>query len=73
MNLRIEFHAEATESLDDVLDDAAVQIEDILNGDQSLQGTCLGSSLLQTSMEIAGDSSTPIGVLTLNYSVRYIR
>lgn len=73
MQLRLEVHAEATEDLDTLLDEAAVEIEDILNADQGLTGTALGSKLTSTSIELAGDASTPVGVLSLNYEIKYIR
>jgi Flp pilus assembly protein TadG len=73
MQLRLEVHAEATEDLDTFLDNAAVQVEDILNADQGLAGTAIGSKLTSTSIELAGDASTPVGVLSLNYEIKYIR
>lgn len=73
MQLRLEVHAEATEDLDDLLDDAAVQVEDIMNADQGLLGTAIGSKLTTTSIELAGDASTPVGVCSLNFEIKYIR
>lgn len=72
-SLSFEIHAEAVESLDEQLDKIADEIEAAIVADQSLGGTVLGSTLLSTEIELAGEATTPIGVLTLTYQITYVK
>lgn len=72
-NISVEIHAEAKEDLDLELDKIADQVEAVIQGDQSLTGTVLGSVLTGTEIELSDQATTPIGVLTLNYQITYIK
>ena len=71
--LAIEVHCEATENLDNSLDTIAEQVESILESNDSLNGTVQGLVLQDTEIEIIGDSTTPVGVLTLVYQITYLK
>lgn len=73
LNLTIEIHAEAKENLDDTLDTIADQIETLIGTDQSLGGTALGTIMTGTTVELAGEAATPVGVLTLSFQTKYIK
>lgn len=67
----IEIHAEAKENLDLTLDEIADQVEALIIGNPSLSGTVHGCVLQNTEIELAGEPSTPIGVLSLSYQITY--
>lgn len=73
LRIGIEVHAEATEKLDDVLDDISNQIEALIGADQSLTGTVLGTVMTGTTIELAGEATTPIGVLSISFTTTYIK
>lgn len=73
MNLRIEIHAEATEDLDQALDDIADEVETILSADTGLTGQAINSTYTGCETELSADATTPVGVIALNYSVKYIK
>lgn len=72
MNLRIEIHAEANEDLDETLDDLSKEVQDLIQANQDLTGTCLGSVYTGAQIELADNGTTQIGVASLNFSVKYI-
>lgn len=67
----VEIHAEAKENLDLVLDEIADQVEAAILANPSLSGTVHGCVLQGTEIELAGEPSTPIGVLSLTYQITY--
>lgn len=69
--LSVEIHAEAKEDLDALLDQIADQVEAIVINDSSLSGTVQGCVLQGTEIELAGEATTPIGVLSLSYQILY--
>lgn len=73
MNLMFEVHAEASEDLDQLLDTIADEIEDVMVANQSIGGHAIGSTYTSSSSELTGDATKPIGVLTINYEIKYIR
>lgn len=71
--LVIEIHAEASEDLDDKLDEISQQVEDLLYADESLKGTVQALVLQSTDIEIAAEATTPVGILTLVYQITYLK
>ncbi len=73
LNLRIEIHAEATEDLDNLLDQASQTVEELILENQSISGQVLGLTLQSSNMELLADATKPIGVSTLNFELKYIK
>lgn len=71
--LAVEIHAEAKEDLDQVLDEMADEVEGVIDEDPSLSGTVQGCTLQNTEIELSGDATTPIGVLSLTYQITYLK
>lgn len=72
LNLQITVQAEAKEGLDDVLDSIGDAIEAVMEANPSLSATCTGHTLQGVNIEMS-DAVVPVGMLSLNYEVTYIK
>ena len=83
LTLEIEIYAEGPEideegnpptgkSLEDILDDMTVQVENALDFDDTLGGTCDESILTNTEFDFEGDGGQPLGSARLTFSVTYL-
>jgi hypothetical protein len=70
-NLIIEVAIEAVDDADDASDDYAAQIEAAIAGDLTLGGTCIDTTLYQTSADIDGSSDKPLAFTRISYRVWY--
>lgn len=70
--LRIELKTEASDSVDDDLDDLAKEVEDILKADTSLTGTAISCEYKSSQISLSAEGDKLRGTLTLNYEVKYI-
>lgn len=61
----------AAKSLEDILDDIAEQVENLIDVDETLQGLCSKSILTNTEFEFDSSGGVPIGAARLTYSVTY--
>lgn len=59
------------ESVDDALDELALQVEKAMAADQTLGGTAMISFLTETVMEVDESTARPVGAVRLSYEVRY--
>jgi hypothetical protein len=72
MTLQIEIGAFAgSGALDDDLDTIAAQIEDVFANDPFLTETASDTTLMNSLLEIDANGEKPVGVLTLEFDVRY--
>ncbi len=71
--LSFEVHAEAVEDLDNTLDSIADSIETVMNDNPTLNNTISSHILQDTEIELSGEATTPIGVLSINYQITYIK
>ncbi len=69
-NLELESPGQ-NKSLEDILDDIAEQIEQILSADDSLGGTADESILTNTELEFDSAGGSPVGSCRLTYAVTY--
>jgi hypothetical protein len=67
--LFVEIVAKATVDLDDVLDDLAEEVENLLDESGKLNG--LVKVLSQTGFGYNRDDNSPLGTITLNYRVNF--
>lgn len=71
--VRIEIRAKLTGSMDDQLDSIAEEVETALEANYTLDGDC--AQLVYSRMEsevTAEESEKPIGLMTLEYTLKYI-
>ena len=68
--LMVEVYVAAVEQVDDVLDQAAVQIENVL-GNTLLDGLAREITLIGTTPEIDANGEVPVGVLSMTWNVIY--
>jgi hypothetical protein len=71
LSLIVEGRAKAITGLDNTLDTICTEVEKALAADPSLNGLANDQWLTRTSMELSGDGEQPVGVVTLEYTIRY--
>jgi hypothetical protein len=71
LRLIVEGRAKAVSGLDDTLDTICTEVEKALAADPTLNGLANDHWLQRTSMELVGDGEQPVGIVTLEFTVRY--
>jgi hypothetical protein len=73
-NLELVIHVkiEATENVDDDLDQIVTEVEEIIDADQSLQGTVLATSQTNTEIRVDSDGEKDIGIAIITFECKYI-
>ena len=71
-NIHIDVYAKATADLDDDLDAIAVQIEEAIAGDFTVNGLAKDAVLISTDIDFSGETEQPVGMARLTFAVRYI-
>lgn len=71
MNLVIEGFAKTATNLDDKLDTIADEVETAMAGSPTINSLAKNSWLASTEIALMGEGETPVGVITMNYSVIY--
>jgi hypothetical protein len=61
------------EPIDDFLDKVAEQVEGLIIANPSLNGEVSSTELTSTEIELSGEANKPLGVLTLNYEIKYMK
>lgn len=70
--ISVDIYAKATANLDDDLDAIAVQIEEAIANDFTVNGIAKDAVLTSTDIDFSGDTEQPVGMARLTYEVRYI-
>jgi hypothetical protein len=60
------------DTFDDDVDAIAVQVEEAIAGDFTVNGLAKTVILQSTEIDFSGEAETPIGVARLTYDVRYV-
>ena len=71
MNLVIEGFAKTATNLDDKLDTIADEVETAMAGSPTINSLAKNSWLASTEIALMGEGETPVGVITMIYSVIY--
>lgn len=71
LELNIDCYCEATEDLDDELDDLTQAVEDLMADDDALE-PALGWTLVSTAIDLGRHGEIPVGVARLTYAVTYL-
>lgn len=72
LTVDVDIYVRATSTFDDDVDAIAVQIEEAIAGDFTVNGLAKEAVLTGTDIQFSGDAEQPIGVAKLTYSVRYV-
>jgi hypothetical protein len=72
LTVDVDIYVRATSTFDDDVDAIAVQIEEAIAGDFTVNGLAKEAVLAGTEIQFSGDAEQPIGVAKLTYSVRYV-
>jgi len=72
LTVDVDIYVRATSTFDDDVDAIAVQIEEAIAGDFTVDGLAKEAVLTGTEIQFSGDAEQPIGVAKLTYSVRYV-
>lgn len=72
LQLAIDLFMEASENLDDDLDDLALEVEEVLRNVESLGDAAIDCRLETTAMDLTRLGETPAGVTRLVYLVTYL-
>jgi hypothetical protein len=71
LELAIDIRAEATQTLDDTLDNLAAEVEAVMNANESLSGNVQSLNLQSTEIDIGTVNEKPVGAVRLTYEVIY--
>ncbi len=72
LTLDVDIYVRTTSAFDNDVDAIAVQIEEAIAGDFTVDGLAKEAVLTGTEIQFSGDAEQPIGVAKLTYSVRYV-
>lgn len=74
LQLAIEIHVTSTnnDTLQDTLDDIALEVENIMAVDHTLTDTCDDHILQNVEIEYRGEAAQPIAMCRMTYAVQYI-
>ena len=72
LTLDIDIYVRETSKFDDDVDAIAVQVEEALAGDFTLNGLAKFSVLTSTEIQFDGEADQILGIAKLTYSIRYV-
>lgn len=72
LSLNVDAYVRVTDTFDDDIDALAVQIEETIAADYTLNGLVKDAVLVSTEIEFDGEAERPIGVARLTYAIRYV-
>jgi len=72
LDVAVDIYVRATTNTDDDVDAIAVQIEESIANDFTVNGLAKSVILTGTDMDFSGDGEQPIGIARLTFSVSYI-
>jgi hypothetical protein len=72
LSVEVDIYVRATGTFDDDVDAIAVQVEEAIAGDFTVNGLAKEAVLTGTDIQFSGDAEQPIGVAKLTFTVRYV-
>jgi hypothetical protein len=72
LELTVQCKVEATENVDEDLDDLVSEVETVIDSDQSLKGTVLSSVQTNTEIRIDAEGEKDVGVAIITLECKYI-
>jgi hypothetical protein len=71
LSINIDIYARSTSALDDSIDAIAVEIEQAIAADFTVNGLAKEAILSATNIEHSGEAEKPVGIARLSYDVLY--
>jgi hypothetical protein len=72
MSVFVDCYVSVKDTFDDDVDAIAVQVEEAIAADFTVNGLAKTAILQSTEIDFSGEAETPIGVARLTYDVRYV-
>jgi hypothetical protein len=72
LSVEVDIYIRATGTFDDDVDAIAVQVEEAIAGDFTVNGLAKEAVLTGTDIQFSGDAEQPIGVAKPTFTVRYV-
>jgi len=72
MSVFVDCYVSVRDTFDDDVDAIAVQVEEAIAADFTVNGLAKTAILQSTEIDFSGEAETPIGVARLTYDVRYV-
>lgn len=72
LQIAVDIYVRATATTDDDVDAIAVQVEEAIANDFSVNGLAKSAVLTSTDIDFSGETEQPIGIARLTFSVIYI-
>jgi hypothetical protein len=72
LSLSVDAYVRVTDTFDDDVDAIAVQIEEVIAADYTLNGLAKNTVLSSSEIEFDGEGERPVGVARLTYTIRYV-
>lgn len=72
LSVEVDIYVRATETFDDDVDAIAVQVEEAIAGDFTVNSLAKEAVLTGTDVQFSGDAEQPIGVAKMTFTVRYV-
>ena len=72
LSLDVDIYVRETSKFDDDVDAIAVQVEEAMANDFTINGLAKFSTLTSTEIQFDGDADQILGIAKLTYSVRYV-
>jgi hypothetical protein len=72
LSLVVEVIAKANSTLDHILDDLAVRIEQALSADTTLGGLSKDTTLQNTDIQYLDEGDKPHGMMVMTYNITYV-
>ena len=72
LSVEVDIYVRATNTFDDDVDAIAVQVEEAIAADFTVNSLAKEAVLSGTDIQFSGDAEQPIGVAKLTFTVRYV-
>lgn len=72
LTVDVDLYVRATATFDDDVDAIAVQVEEAIANDFTVNGLAKEAVLTGTDIQFSGDAEQPVGVAKLTFTVRYV-
>jgi len=72
LSMEVDLYVRLNDTFDNKVDEIAVQIEEAIAADFTVNGLAKEAVLTSTEIDFSGDAEQPIGVAKLTFRVRYV-
>ena len=72
LSIDVDLYVRVTKTFDDDVDKIAVQVEEAIANDFTVNGLAKEAVLTGTDIQFSGDAEQPVGVAKLTFTVRYV-